>query len=292
MSSLHRFIIFPGQLTKEVLSLSRDTKVLIAEAPWVFLRPSATSSDLVVARASLQALRERLLVKAFEVSYLESSNFTNLQQLAAHLVKEGVTEVQTFQLPLSLHKLLQKHLTEAGINLVIKASHLFLTQSSWLKEALEVAKNEKKYAAYLRQKLGLLVNENLEPEGGSWNLPQVDKRKIALAIPHPEANRYVDEARAYVTSHFRTLTGGVGGTPAPVTFADAEDQLEYVLEADWQKAPELACSRYVMPSISLGLISPRHVIERILIQQVPLAAKEGFLRPILKREYQLLTTKA
>lgn len=288
MATLPHFLVLPTQLHRSILTLPREQKVVLVELPKYFRSQRATKAELVTYRASLQALRERLLVKGYEVEYLEAPAFSSLQSVLKHLAAAGATSLQTYPLPSfkEEHELV-KACKLLGISLKVVASQGFLFQSEWLPELRGEERVASRFTSFLRQKLKLLVDGNGNPVGGSWKLPQVPKRKYTLEVTLPERNRYVEEAAAYVAKHFPRVKGGVAGVPSPVTFADAEDQLEYVLEGDWQASPEQICERYIMPSVVLGLLLPGTVVQRLCQQKnTPPAAVEAFLRPVLKREWQ------
>ncbi len=288
MTSHPHFLVLPTQLHRSILNLPREQKVVVVELPKYFRNQKATKAELVTYRASLQALRERLLVKGYQVDYLEASVHPSLQSVVKHLAASGVTALQTYPLPtMKEERELVKVCKLNRISLEVVASQGFLLTESLRNELKGEEKVGSRFTAFLRQKLSILVDGKGDPVGGSWKLPQVPKRKYTLAITLPERNRYVEEAATYVAEHFPRVKGGVAGVPSPVTFADAEDQLEYVLEGDWQAAPESVCEKYVLPSVMLGLLLPSTVTTRLLQQKLASpAAIEAFLRPILKREWQ------
>lgn len=292
MADHRKFLIFPNQLTKASLSLPKDEKVVLVEAPWYFRSPTATKAQLVTYRAALQALRERFLVKGYEVEYLDAASFPTFAAMVDHLASAGLTSVATYPFTGKREEAeVLKHLAVHAITLTVQPCTTYLVQDDWLTEMGDDVRTEARFTSWLRRKLGILVDASGNPEGGSWKLPQAPKRKYELQIPQPERNRYVEEAATYVAAHFPRVRGGVAGVPSPITFADAEDQLEYVFEGDWLAAPEPIAEKYVMPSVELGLIPPSHVVKRLMQKHVQVAAKEAFLRPLLKREWQRLKNR-
>jgi deoxyribodipyrimidine photolyase-related protein len=286
MSAHEALLIFPNQLYRTALSVPKDTKVVLVEAPAFFFAPNVTKAELVTYRAALQALRERFLVKGYEVTYLEARQIRTSAALVSELASLGLKKLSTYSMDAKEEEIkLQRLMLSQKVSLTVLAGQAYLVTEDVQAGELP-PQSYSKFAAWLRQKLQILVDPTGSPLGGSWQLPQAPKRKYKLEITLPERNRYVVEAAKYVAKTFPRVRGGVAGVSSPVTFADAEDQLEYVLEGDWQASPEHICERYIMPSVALGLLPPSSVVTRIMQQNVPVATQEAFLRPLLRREWR------
>jgi deoxyribodipyrimidine photolyase-like uncharacterized protein len=206
--------------------------------------------------------------------------------LVSELASLGLKKLSTYSMDAKEEEIkLQRLMLSQKVSLTVLAGQAYLVTADVQAGELP-PQSYSKFAAWLRQKLQILVDPTGSPLGGSWQLPQAPKRKYKLEITLPERNRYVVEAAKYVAKTFPRVRGGVAGVSSPVTFADAEDQLEYVLEGDWQASPEHICERYIMPSVALGLLPPSSVVTRIMQQNVPVATQEAFLRPLLRREWR------
>lgn len=183
------FFIFPHQLFKEALSLPKDTPFYLIEDERFFHRATATKERIAFHRATMQAFRERFLIKGYQVHYLDAVEFPTLKSVVSCLQKEGIGEVRWYALG-------YPELEDQFLGLLERAT------IGW-----EVLRSP-------------VLSEMSEVRAKRINLPKLP------ASWHPEPNRYVEEAVEYTQVHFARHAGSLEQFTYPVTYDDALDWLE------------------------------------------------------------------
>ncbi len=156
-----------------------------------------------------------------------------------------------------------------------------------------------------RQRLGILVTPDGEPEGGAWNFDSENRKTVAdwkrdgavrppavIGVPPDEVTR---EVMRDVDLYFPGAFGSSAGFRVAVTRAAALQELErFVAErlvrfGDYQDlmladAPGMFHS-WISGPLNVGLLSPREcvdaAVEAYRSGRAPLAAVEGFVRQII-----------
>jgi deoxyribodipyrimidine photolyase-related protein len=143
-----------------------------------------------------------------------------------------------------------------------------------------------------RKRLDILMDHG-KPLGGKWSYDSDNRKKISKNIALPKwqtfENQYIEEARGYV-KRFHTF-GEMATFYYPVTFEDAEKSKHYFfrehfsLFGDYQDAITSEDSplfhSLLSPALNVGLIDTRELVNDLLQQEVPINAKEGFIRQII-----------
>jgi deoxyribodipyrimidine photolyase-related protein len=157
----------------------------------------------------------------------------------------------------------------------------------------------------MRRRSGLLMTSEGQPEGGSWNFDQDNRKALPAGHPVPEQPHFpmdaiTCEVAALVAARFADHYGQLEGFDYPVTHADAE--------ALWQRFRQKALARFgdyqdamavnqrwlfharIAAALNIGLLDPRRVCLDVQADWqaglIPLNAAEGFIRQILGwREY-------
>ena len=157
----------------------------------------------------------------------------------------------------------------------------------------------------MRRRSGLLMTPEGQPEGGSWNFDQDNRKALPAghpvpAQPHFPMDAITCEVAALVAARFADHYGQLEGFDYPVTHADAE--------ALWQRFRQKALARFgdyqdamavnqrwlfharIAAALNIGLLDPRRVCLDVQADWqaglIPLNAAEGFIRQILGwREY-------
>lgn len=84
---MQAFMLFSNQLFPEVVKQSPMSVIFLIEDTRVF-QPDADPAEAIFHRASLQAMRERLLVKGFAVRYFGADEYNDLTQALEALAGE------------------------------------------------------------------------------------------------------------------------------------------------------------------------------------------------------------
>ena len=297
------FLVFPHQLFKDLFSYPKSTRFCFVEDEYSFRAFPFHSHTLVLRRASMQATRERLLVKGYQVQYFDCILQSNLESILTELHEQGIQTIQCYEL---IHHQLAHELALVATTLDMTVEFIptpgFLLQEKWVKKYCDGSPfTFDQFYIQARKKLQILV-ENGKPVGGVWQLPIVQAVKIPK-IPEihiPEHTRYSDEAIEYVKKYFPKNPGNPENAVFPVTYADSEDWLEAFIHARlghfsdmFQLSLEeeaLLFHAGISPLLNAGLLVPKQVIDAVMDfhkeHPVPLASLELFIRCVIgKREW-------
>lgn len=158
----------------------------------------------------------------------------------------------------------------------------------------------------MRKKLGILVDEQGQPEGGEWNYDSDNRQtfsqfkkaapKVSTLPPSPDAKDLVmQEVITLVREHFADHPGEAETFWLPVTRASAKKWLEDFIKTrlegfgPWEDTmvegePHLFHS-VLSPLLNIGLLSPSECLEAAVKAyakgQAPLSSVEGFVRQII-----------
>lgn len=152
---------------------------------------------------------------------------------------------------------------------------------------------------WMRQRTGLLMTEENQPEGGQWNF-DADNRQRWKGEPTPpepltfEADSIDRDLSALIEQHFSDGWGDVRPGIWPVTRDQALAALRHAMShlhafGDYQDAmakdePWLFHTR-LSAALNMGLLDPREVCEHAADlyyrNQAPLNAVEGFIRQVI-----------
>lgn len=152
---------------------------------------------------------------------------------------------------------------------------------------------------WMRQRTGLLMTEDNQPEGGQWNF-DADNRRAWRGDPAPpepmlfEPDEIDQSVAAMIDERFSDGWGEVHPGLWPVTRAQAETALEHAVShlacfGDFQDAmandqPWLFHSR-LSSALNQGLLGPLEICEAVADAyyrgRIPLNAAEGFIRQII-----------
>jgi len=149
-----------------------------------------------------------------------------------------------------------------------------------------------------RRRLGILVDSDGEPTGGRWSFDADNRRKLPRNITPPEISwpapaGHVAGVIELVEREFGDHPGRAADFRWPSTRAQArawlDDFLDQRLElfGPYEDAlttrSETVYHSLLTPSLNLGLLTPREIIDRVLANsdEVPLQSLEGFVRQVV-----------
>jgi deoxyribodipyrimidine photolyase-related protein len=267
------FLLFPHQLFEDIETL-KGFKVYLLEVPLFFTQFTFHVQKLILHRACMKYYQDYLLRHNIEVVYVEVNAY---EQTLQDLQNATCYDVADFDLKKSLKK---------NINTItfIASPNFYNTQDDTL--------FMHHFYMNQRKKLNVLVKDG-KPEGGQWSYDSDNRKKLPKDTLLPQwqiyDNGYIKEARAYV-KQFSTF-GQETPFYYPVTHEDAKNTLQYFFNEHYQifGSYQDAMSNGDSPlyhsmlssSINSGLLDPKIVIEEALAYNVPLNAKEGFIRQII-----------
>lgn len=238
------------------------------------------------------------LKKTKKVVYFEFDDKTYEQRLLETIKKFDISELVTYDIE---DKFFETRLInfskDNNLSLSFINSKNFLTSKKDFKDYL---KNNKlfmnSFYIWQRKRLAILIDDKEKPLGGKWSFDQENRKSLPklILVPNlnlPEKTNYVIEVSNLVEKNFSSHPGNVNDFYLPVTRKDALIWLDdffinrFNQFGDYEDAiskKEVFLFHSVLsPLLNLGLLTPKEVIKKALIQDVSINSKEGFIRQII-----------
>jgi deoxyribodipyrimidine photolyase-related protein len=313
-------LVLPHQLFESHLDAADGTTFVLVEHDLLFRQYRFHTQKLVLHRASMRRFADRLRGRGFDVEVLETDGRTTSRAALARTVRRlNPTSVTAYDVVDDwLGQDLTAALADGGYDLTppdVLDTPNFLTTRRELSDYL--ADNTGKtrmqhFYAWQRRRLDVLVTSSGKPEGGRWSYDEENRKKLPKDHPVPQPRRvdpadrheHVDEAIAWVKRAFPDNPGDADAFAWPTDHAEARASYEeFLAERFCEFGPyEDALSTrepwvfhsLLTPPLNIGLVSPRHVLDRALevgdANGAPIASLEGFVRQVIGwREYMRAT---
>ncbi len=301
-------LIFPHQLFKNTEHFDTDVPVYLIEEYLFFTQYNFHKQKLTFHRASMKYYAHYLTTKGLEVHYIDAQHPEHdVRVLLPQLILQGL-ECIIFTDPTDYYLSKRLHAYSETLQVKVEESPLFFNT---VEENAVYFKDKKRllhhdFYVYQRKKLGVLVDTQLNPEGGQWSFDADNRKKYPAkqAVPVcaiPLENEYHKEAQAYVEAHYAHNLGALTGPITyPVSHAEAEIWLadflqrrfhEFGLYEDAMLDDQHILNHSLLsPLLNVGLLDIRQTVAQILTfaaqNQVPLNSTEGLIRQLIGwREY-------
>ncbi len=300
-------LLFPHQLFRDNLTLSRHKLVVLVEHALYFRQYRFHRQKLVLHRASMRAHQAWLQARHIETHYVENIAGTDMAGVLRDLQAREVEQVHYID---PVDDWLERDLLQAAANQQVSLKRhptpMFITPEQDLRTFLGDRKRFSMAAFYAaqRQHHGVLMQGN-EPLGERWSFDDQNRKRLAkgieLPLPWtPPENAFVTEARDYVLRNFPDHPGLVENFHYAVTHADAECWLEDFLQHRFARfgpyEDAIAADASVLfhsnisHALNIGLLTPDQLLQRVLefgqAEDIPLNSLEGYVRQVLGwREY-------
>ncbi|MHC5000228.1 MAG: cryptochrome/photolyase family protein [Planctomycetota bacterium] len=295
------FIILPNQLFKS-LPARKTVQVVLVEALGLFLDYRFHKKKLIFHRASLKYYQSFLEQKKYKVHYLDYQTLSKPTGLGGWLKKKKINQVSLYDpVDKNLETQLKKEFDRAKIVYEFLSCPLFLCQEPDLKNFFSDKEHYSMNSFYIsqRKRLEILLDSG-KPRGGKWSFDKENRQKLGkdVKVPgiHPPAsNKFVREAKEYVSSCFPDNPGSTENFFYPVTHKDAEKWLEDFIEkrldgfGPYEDAISVDQSflfhSLLSPLLNSGLLTPQEVLKGIIdySQQndIRFNSLEGFVRQVV-----------
>jgi len=228
--------------------------------------------------------------------FLDQRGSRGVKQLIIHEIEDKFFE-----------RRIEAFAEQRGLRLRVLESPMFLTPRKVFAAYLEEASGGggplmAEFYKRQRRRLGVLMTSNGEPKGGTWSYDDENRKKLPKSVEVPKTRwatptDHVRDVIALVHERFADHPGELteAGWWLPTTRRQALAWLRAFLEdrfahfGDYEDAlsgrdPFLFHS-VLSPTINLGLITPREVLDRALEHAeqggIPLNSLEGFVRQII-----------
>jgi deoxyribodipyrimidine photolyase-related protein len=297
-------LIFPHQLYKEHPACIKTRKVWIVEE-WLYFRQyNFHQQKLLLHRASMKCYADWLQKRNIEIEYIDSTEkASDIRVLIKKLSTKKISEIHYADTVDNwLEKRLNGQCLKYNIKLIKYPTPNFLNQ---IKEVDTFFSNKKTYFQtdfYIaqRKQRKILVEANNKPIGGKWtfdaeNRLKFPKNEVAPVVIFAKENKWLKEAKEYISKNFADNYGSIEKIIYPVSFEEAEAWLDNFLQTRFSKfgiyedamvsKEHFLYHSVLTPMLNIGLLNPQQIIDKAIeaaIQYgIPLNSLEGFIRQIV-----------
>jgi deoxyribodipyrimidine photolyase-related protein len=298
-------VIFGNQLFAEKhLPPASEGPVFMAEDVGLCTYVRHHQQKIVLFLAAMRAYRDELRNAGYEVHYVEldpSDERTYEQKLQSALDAVGADTISHFEIEdKPMEQRLIAFADDAGLTRDEIPSPMFCCSRETFRSFVEGKSRMLMHDFYVEQRhrLGLLVDDDGNPEGERWSFDAENRRKLPASvtppeIPWPEKAPHVDDVIELVEREFADHPGTANEFCWPTTRQQAiawlDDFVEVRLECfgPYEDAisqrSETVFHSLLSPVMNLGLLTPDDVLERLVpvADKRPLASVEGFLRQVI-----------
>lgn len=299
-------IIFPNQLFKEYFPLKKNNEVFLIEEFIFFKQYNFHKQKILFHRSSMKYYNEYLNKMGVKVNYIDSHNdLSDIRNLIPNLSQKGFNEIEYIDtVDYLLERRINKTARENKIKLIKHDSPLFINGTQDLSSFFKPEKKKFFQTTFYisqRKKLNILVDNKLNPEGGSWSFDNLNRKKypkklVPPTINFPKRNEFLSEGIKYVEKYFSKNYGIINENfKYPNNHLDSENWLHDFLKnrfEDFGYYEDAIVDEEVLlnhsllsPLINSGLISPKFVVDQAISfynkNKTPLNSVEGFVRQII-----------
>lgn len=281
----------------------QDSKVLMIEAYDFSNRKYYHHDKLTIIFSAMRHFRERLENKGYNVHYIKAQSFgEGLDEYFSENPDDTLVQMRSpsYNSEVRFRELVD----EAGGSLEVVQNELFASTresfDEWANQTSKDAFKHENFYRWMRDKSGVLMNKDGNPEGGEWNYDDENQEFPpedweSPPIYNPEHDELTEEVSEMVQNKF-DVWGDSDNLVWPVTREQALKRLEHFVTErltefgpyqDAMRGDDWAMSHSLLgSSINIGLIHPMEAISRIEEAynnnpDVPLNSTEGVIRQIL-----------
>lgn len=283
-------LILGDMLFDGLPGLPPDGKVLMVEDRWLCTRVRHHQQKLVLFLSAMRHFRDRLRAQGREVRYFELGD--SRSDIFERIALEAPAGVVTY-LPADRY-----FLPRVSVPVQTVDNPMFLTTpDDWRRYASGTSRRRMAdfYMAQ-RRRLGILIEPNGNPTGGRWSYDEENRKPLPRGHQPPEVwgvepDAITREVIDLVEREFPDHPGRAADFAYPVTHEQAREWLhDFLVErfhlfGDYEDAlptgHRTVYHSLLTPMLNTGLLTPREVVDAALKQDVPLNAKEGFIRQVI-----------
>ncbi|MBL7873807.1 MAG: cryptochrome/photolyase family protein [Cyclobacteriaceae bacterium] len=298
-------LVFPHQLFEIHPALEKERPIYLIEEFLFFNQFNFHKQKLAFHRASMKAYESYLHSNGYQVLYIESKDkIADVRNLLPHLKSEDISEIHYCDVT---DFLLEKRILRLANELVLKIikhnSSLFILTRDQIGDYFSNKKRFSQTEFYTRQRkhFNILVDAELQPEGGKWtfdteNRLKYPKGKKPPTVEFPKASISWTEATTYVEKNFPSNYGAVNNIFIyPTTFEESREWLEQFLQhrfcefGNYEDAlvgnESILHHSVLSPLLNSGLLTPKEIIDAAISftkdHKIPINSCEGFIRQVL-----------
>jgi deoxyribodipyrimidine photolyase-related protein len=251
--------------------------------------------------ASMRHYKDDLIQNKKTVEYFSLKDKIHFFDMLNIVIdKNKVTKLKIFEIEDHFFReKIQDFSKRKGIKLEIQKTPMFMITPKEFQEYLLTVKKPfmKNFYERNRRKFNILMDNDGKPVGGKFSYDTDNRKKIPKkfkVITNPIKNvtsKNIKDVIELVDMYFSDHPGSTSNFWLPVTREDSlvyldrfiEEKFEYFgdyQDAIDQRDPFLYHS-LLSPFINIGFITPEEILQKIVPLDVPMNAKEGFVRQVL-----------
>ena len=297
-------VIFPHQLFEKSPLLENGHGIYLIEEYLFFKQYKFHKQKIAFHRASMKAYHSYLESNGKEVVYIESSDkHSDIRKFEARIKKDNISDIHVID---PTDEWLEKRLK----NLKVKGEIRFYNNPQFINSKEELSsffKKDKKsffqtsFYKQQRKKLGILMEADDKPAGGSWtydkeNRKKYPKGKIPPPVHFPSDSKFWIEAIGYTEKHFKSNPGEIAKNRIyPINFKESRQWLKQFLEYRFfdfgiyedaiVREHSILNHSLLSPLLNIGLLLPKVVVDESVkfaeAEKIPINSTEGFVRQII-----------
>ncbi len=297
-------VLFGDQLFEPALFPVRPATVLMVEDESLCRRLAFHKLKLAFLLAAMRSHADALRSAGLDVQYVRLEDGVGWRQALCRLIREREparlfhfeVEGQTLRIEL------EDAARELGVTRECWQSPKFLNPLNDFEDFLDSHERPRMVAYYhwQRRRHDILMESDGSPSGGQWSFDSSNRERLPSGVEpepprRPEVSGHVSEVVAMVEERFCDNPGSLDHFWLPTTASGAGDWLEAFLEQrlrDFGRFEDALTHRSdfvyhsgLSPLLNVGLLTPRHVVDRILEygrrHRVPINSVEGIVRQII-----------
>lgn len=278
----------------------QSVPVFLIEAKDVCTKFKYHKQKLAFVLTALREYADELRAAGRTVHYIQLDEtddtwFASLDKLCKrHKVTQLVAMRQNDRAPQTR---LEAWCKQQTIELAITPNIMFLTPSSQFNEWAEGQKRMQmeQFYRWQRRRLNILMNGD-KPTGGRWNYDSENRKPLpknhklpALTLPKP--SKHYAAVSQIVEAYFADHPGELAEHWLPTTRRQANEWLKQFIDQRLQhfglyedamrRGETFLYHSALSALLNIGLLHASEVVDSALKADVPLAAKEGFVRQII-----------
>ena len=261
---------------------------------------------IVLFLAAMRHYADSLLERGFDVQYRELDPADarpyedKLEDTLAEFSYDGIVHFEIEDKP--MEQRLVSFAENHGLSRTELRSPMFLCDRARFREYVGTKTTLRMADFYKRerQRLGILVDVDGEPDGGQWSFDADNRKKLPKSVEPPElpvveGTSHVENLVPLVSKIFSDHPGDASDFSWPVTRKAALQAVDDFLEnrfADFGPYEDAMTTRsdavfhsLLSPVLNLGLVTPDEVVKRALDAGrdggVPMQSIEGFIRQVI-----------
>ncbi len=287
MKSTDLLVLLGNQLfpTNEIKKLDTN-QIFMAEDYNLCTYEKHHKLKILMFLCAMREKRDELIKNHFNVFYSEISNedffIPYEQKLKKYIIKNKINHIKFFEIEDKFFENRMKIFCKTNnLEITFYQSPMFLeTREDFINYANE--KNSLSHANFyknIRKKLKILIDNNQMPVGGKWSFDEENRKKIPKNIQLPEKFRnsksiYIKEITSFINDNFPEHPGKISEVWMPLTRQEALKNLDNFVSLKFENfgsyedailiEDNFLFHSALSPSLNLGLITPKEIINKIL----------------------------